>query len=62
MGERLNGSGSFIPAEGHLNIDKCQHVRGDRRLKFGCFFEKSPKGEGFIFDPKNYIADFLVSK
>ena len=27
------------------------------------FFEKSPKGGGgIIFDPKNYIADFVVFK
>ena len=37
-------------------------IRGDSLLKYGCFFEKGPKGGGVISDPKNYIADFLVSK
>ena len=34
-------------------------LRGDRRLKSGCFFGKLPKGGGVISDPKNYIALFL---
>ena len=38
-------------------------IRGDRRLKFWCFFEKCPKGgRGVIFDPKDYIADFVGFK
>ena len=39
------------------------YIRGDRRLKYGCFFGKVPKGgEGLISDPKNYIADFVGFK
>ena len=34
-------------------------IRGDRRRKNGCFFGKLSKGEGFISDPKNYIAVFI---
>ena len=29
---------------------------------FDVFFEKSLKGRGVIFDPKNYIADFVGFK
>ena len=36
-------------------------LRGDRLPKYGCFFEKGPKGGGGGH-PKNHIADFLVSK
>ena len=39
------------------------YIRGDRRLKYGCFFGKVRKGgEGLISDPKNYIADFVGFK
>ena len=42
----------------------CQvQVRDDRLPKFGCFlWKKFEGGGGVIFDPKNYIANFLVLK
>ena len=35
-------------------------VRGDRLRKYGCFLEKFRRG--VIYDPKNYIADFVGFK
>ena len=38
-------------------------LRGDCQLKFGCFFEKGPKGGGGSFSmQKNKLQILLVSK
>ena len=54
-----------IPYSNFIQLKNIKSILGIRDvwiLKSGCFFGKLPKGGGVISYPKNYIADFLVSK